>query len=251
MRRTTLGLATTLIVVACGQATPDPASTTTVFVAPTTTQLVTTTTVVTERVDICSRGLLWEVGSIYGAGCFIVPLSFEPDEEGWRSGGGGNNWVRIDWRETGGDVAIRMAALAYEPQSDPASVLDQIIAIDGVNAQGISRGVSVGTHSATTVDVHTDPDPQPEVLDFDECSSDQGLVTWGYDVWPGYPLVYDPQSSTEEFGLGACATFRIWAVDMDGTTVTILATTEEQARFEELMPTVERLLESMSVGASQ
>lgn len=251
MRRMTLWLATTSIVVACGQATPEPAPTTTVSLAPPTTEVEPSTSVVTERVDICARGLLWDVGSIYRAECFIVPLSFEPDEDGWRSAGGGDLRIRIDWREPGGDVAIRMAVLVYEPHLEPASVLERILAIDGVNAVGGSRAVSVGAHDTLTVDVDTDPDPQSGSSSR-ECSSHQGLVTWGYDAWPGYPLVVDSRSlgGTYEYGLGACATFRIWAVDIEGTTVTVLATTDDQSRFEELRPTVERLLESLSVDGS-
>lgn len=73
-----------------------------------------------------------------------------------------------------------------------------------------------------------------------------------FDLWddPGYILL-DRDALGEAgglYGLGACRLFRIWAIPISGITVTIVATTEDLDRFDELMPMMDRLVGTITAA---
>jgi len=152
---TSLALFTT----AC-TAQADPTTTTTAAIAavdtvpdPTTTTTTTAPAQDTSSVDICGRGTIREPGTTYIASCFLTPLAFVPEAEGWRSSRATLEAVEGLWVAPGErEPAIRYAALAYQPDDTPAEVVASVLAKVAVN----SLSPVVGDDSVS-VDVDTTP----------------------------------------------------------------------------------------------
>jgi hypothetical protein len=69
---------------------------------------------------------------------------------------------------------------------------------------------------------------------------------------PGYVLLDRTnlmEGAPQLYGLGACRTFRIWAVPIADITITVVATVDDLDRFDELMPRVQRLVDTITVAA--
>ena len=159
-------------------------------------------------------------------------------------------WLEVFWVDSElNDPAARFALWAYRSSDSPQTVIESILSIDGVDALTEVGGTKVSGRDAVGVDVATEID---EFNAADTCSlSNLGLRTWDGDIGqPGYFLFSVGDGTFRlDFGLGACKTFRLWAIEVDDFTVTIAATADKDERFDELMPTIERLLDSMTFEA--
>ena len=251
-----LGFALIVLVACTVQTTPTTASST-----PTATTRATsatdapststsTTVAVDSPVDICVPGIsTWEIDETYVAPCFLTPLQFTPIDEGWSSIRADLEWVEGMWTEPGErDPAMRFVILAYEPQSTPDEVIASILAIESVDP--LTEPAADGDQ--LSVDVTTGPDRVADPLSGRECmitfSRALNLINVGgalgtvlvegLDVGGGYA-----------YGMGACWTFRIWATTVADTTITVIATTADLDRFDELMPTAERLVTAIELAA--
>lgn len=242
-------LALAALVASC-TATAAPASTTTttaVAVETVPEPTTTTTTVEDEPVDICLDRTAWEPGVIHRATCFVVPLTFTPDEPGWRSTRAALEAIEGQWTPSEqSSEALRFVILVFMPDATPREALEVILAIDGVEA----RAAVAADSSAVRVDVDTAPAPGSQTdLDRDDCadSGDLDIIDQ-----PGYVLL-DLMSLSGDggalYGLGACRTFRVWSVGIDGETLTLIATTEDLDRFDELMPEMDWFVDAVLAGA--
>lgn len=248
-----IALVLACILAACAGGTANTTLTTsTVSTAPSTTALTTSTTeLVVEPVDICARGTVWDAGSTYAAPCFLVPLSFQPAEDGWRSVGVGVEWLEALWVDPAtSEQSIRFGTLAFRPSDGPEEVMDSILALEGVTALTDPVATAIGGADAVTVDLETAPV---------DLAGQENLcaksVAYGINLPDARgSILLDITALTgganRTFGLGACLTFRVWVVEAEGNTITVLATTEDEARFDEMIDVVERLLETTTFGGA-
>lgn len=232
-----------------------PPPSTTVSTTGTTIASTPTSTAVTAPVDICGTGVGFDqTGDRYVVDCFVVPVSFGPAEEGWRSLSAGEEWVELFWEGEDSELTANVLLLAYRLNDTPQAMIGSVVAIEGVRADSEASAGEVAGRPALWVDLETDRDRNFD----DRCSTGlfQGLrySRQGGFFNPGYLLKdVGTGAANQGFGLGACKRFRLWGVDVDGVTVTVVATVGGTAdhRFGELVPIVERLFASMTFGASQ
>ena len=237
-----VGLALAALLASC-TATADPAPTTTSVAVNTVPDPTTTTTAADEPVDICPRGLVWEVNAVYTAQCFFTPVTFRPTDDGWRSFGANSVVLRVGRLDAGRQPEVGVQLLAYKPELEPDPVLSSILDIDGVDAVSPVRTTSLGQWNAVTVDVRTQPDPSQLNVDLGDCSRNELALQWPYDASRGYPLVLGSRGvGSWEYGLGACHRFRLWAVDLGDITITVIAIVYDSEAFDELVTIAEDLL---------
>lgn len=241
-RRLILGMA--VLVAACQ---PETVMSTTVSVAPPSTVSTTTSTTISvaeEPVRICARGLPWDVGTTYVADCFVRPMSFIPQDEGWVSSGATDSHVRLRWNDPADrDVSVRIALIAYRIDRSPAEVLESIVDVDGVSS--VSGGDPVEVAGVTGIVAELEGGPEEDAPNIgaerDGCTS--GSAVWltndqfGHGFFPIHGLV---------IGVGACHLVRAWIVDVDGLTLTILAGTEDPEIHPIAVDAAERLFASMA-----
>lgn len=240
-----------VILVACTApatpATDSSAPTTSTGVAPATST--STAAVVDSPTDICVPGISsWEVGETYTAPCFLTSLQFTPVDEGWRSIRTGTEWIEGMWLEPDERTpAIRFVILAYEPQTTPTEVIASILAIDSVDPA--TEPAADG--EMLSVDVATGPDSDifgrecmiTFTRAFDLLGGDLGTVLLER-------LSVVGATGGHAYGMGACWTFRIWVTTVADTTITVIATTADLDRFDELMPAAERLVATIGSAGS-
>lgn len=239
-------LGMTLLVTACQPETVMPMADS---VAPlstvgTTTTSPTTTTVVDGPVDICSRGMVWEAGTMYVADCFVHPMSFVPQEEGWGSAGGGGGHLLIRWIDPEDrDVSVQIALLSYQSQQTPSEVLASIVQVDGVVvvdgpvATELAGGIGVGAE----LEGESEQDLGPLY-----CNGGNAVLLSAGTYGHGF---YEIQNG-RVIGVGACDLVQAWVVDVGGSTVTILAGTEEPENHPIAVDAAERLFASMTFGST-
>ena len=248
-------LSVALILVACSAQTtsttassaPTTAVTTSTTVAPSTST--STAAVVASPADICGPGISsWEAGETYLAPCFLTPIQFTPVDVGWSSIRADTEWVEGMWTEPDERrPAIRFVVLAYEPQSTPDEVIETILAIESV--EPLTEPADDGER--LSVDVATGPDVNP-TLDR-ECMA---TLTRAFDLLAGDlgTVLLDRLNVVggdgRAYGMGACWTFRIWKTTVADTTITVIATTADLDRFDELMPVAEQLVATIESAGS-
>lgn len=235
-------------------ALPDLASTTTVSTTSTLPASTSTAPRSIGPVDICGSGVGFDqIGERYTVDCFVVPVSFAPSVDGWRSLSAGEEWAELFWEGEDPGLTANVLLLAYRLDDTPQAMIDSIVEREGVNAMSDVEAGELGVREALVVDLETDRD-----RDFDDrCSTGkfQGLrySRPGGFFNPGY-LLKDVRGTgaNQGFGLGACKRFRLWGVDVDGVTITVVSTAGGTAddRFDELVPIVESLLDSVTFGAA-
>ena len=235
-----------VLVVACQQET---VTTTTVPVAPPST-LGTTTTVTSvveeTAVSICGRGLPWDIGTTYVADCFVHPISFLPQDDGWVSSGATDTEVRLRWNDPADrDVSVRIAIIAYRINEAPTAVLETIIDVDGVSSVEGPDPVEVAGVTGIVVGLEGAPEADgfPHDPARDGCTSDSAVWLtndqFGHGFFPMGSLI---------IGVGACDLVQAWIVDVDGLTLTLLAGTVDPADHQIAVDAAERLFASMSFG---
>lgn len=231
-----------LLTAACTAQT-DPTTTTSAAIAAEpvpSTSTTTTTKPEDTSVDICGRGVIWEPGATYISACFLTPLAFAPEAEGWRSSRASLEAVEGLWVAPGEqEPAIRYVVLAYLPDNTPDEVVTSILSIDGVDPTTTPFGDQ-------TVSVEVETAPLRSSVAGECVSTAHALRLAGGS---GYVLL-DLMSvnSGYLYGLGACRIFRIWAIPIADITVTVVATTDDLDRFDELMPTMQQLVDTMQAA---
>ena len=235
-----------ILVAACAGAAVGE-TTTTVPVEPPTT---TTTTEAVAPVDICrsGAGFIWEPARTYVADCFLVPVSFVPIDAGWRTSRVDGDRFLVTLVEASRPVA-EVAVLGYMSSSGLDVVTDSILGFEGLTVVSDQTDVTVGGWSGVLFDVESGLDPSPQAtLTWPECYSrtlGTGLTVNG----PGFVLLPGGLGETDEFGFAPCRTFRVWVVDVDSVVITLIAAADEEDVLYDSVPTIERLLDSMTFEA--
>lgn len=207
--------------------------------------IATTTSEVATRVDVCSgRAVVWEPGRDHVADCFVTPVSFRVDDPGWRSFGADEGWVFVSWVDPE-DQAFRVnVAFTAEPAGqDPEAAVQSILRPDGIVGSGEPMSQSVAGLMATTIDV--------EGAAFDtvglsgrECVPDGSFVFFSGDQ-EAYPVV--EAFGGNFFGVGACQVVRLWSLEVDGRTLTILGGTADPDRHRDAVAAIDVLFEALTV----
>lgn len=246
-----------LVMAAC-TSTTTPTTTATAPVpidtpAASTTTPASTQPEVTAPVDICPRGLVWEPGTTYIADCFVVSVAFEPTEHGWRSVAVGAEWIEGTWIDPDTSTpALQYVLLAYEPSESPGDVIESIVNREGVDAISAVRHESIAGHTSLRIDVTTKPEaPMSSPVGRGGCTTTltHSLNLFGGER-PGYVLMdrLNMGGSRSVYGLGACLAFRIWAIDVDGATMTLIAASVDTDRLPDVGALVESLFASVVFG---
>ena len=261
MRRLTLLLTVALMVGACAAETvtrptttvavaePSTTTTTVMEAAKTTDAVESATTEAEGSVDICSRSVGWLTGTSYVADCFVVPVSFEPVGQGWRSSGAGEEWMKVVWADPDDQsLTVRIGLMSYRSSEAPADVIKAIVASEVIAAVSSVEEVTVAGFRALRVDVEGDPEPGGEAA-----APGSGGCTGNSPVWFagtsfGHSIIGVPSGV---MGVGACDRVRLWVLDAGGKSITIIAGTADPDRHTEAVAKVEELFEGMSfeVGA--
>lgn len=250
MRRAWLGVLFGLIA-ACTSGAADGATTTAPPItmgtgtdSTVTTVVETTTTTVAEAVDICRRGEQWTPGSTYRADCFVVPLEFRPEHEGWTSSSAGGDWVKVRWSDPEMDGSeVRGAVLAYRSSDAAENVLDQLTSSELINEVSERTMLVADGMDMLVVDVEGADEPGGEVIAPDgvPCSPDQPV--WWRRGRFGHTIV---DRGGGVIGVGACHIVRIWVVDVGGTTITILGGSADPDRHDQAVAKIQELFDTMS-----
>lgn len=246
-----VALAFAVVASGCTPVTSPETTTTTVAIATVPEPTTSSTTAPEDTpVDLCAAFVAWEVDTVHVARCFLAPIAFTPDIGGWHTTSANAEAIAGHWTSPDDNQpSIRFVVLAYVPAAAPSEVLGSILTIDGVNAvrdPAESEGVQ-------WVDVETEPVlmrmPNLELVD---CARDATLDLIKSGGEPGYTLLDRTSLGQADggslYGLGACRLFRIWAVPISDITITVVATTDDLDRFDELMPTMQRLVDTITVA---
>lgn len=205
-----------------------------------------TTTTDAGPVDIPGRSISWEPG-VYTTDRFLVPMSFAVDVSGWRSFGVEAEWFEVALVEPGDNtIAVSLVIVAYRPGDGVDELVAAITSIEGVSALSEPTPEVVGGFDAMVVDVEGTPDPTFASGGGRECSEPGGTARFFFDG-AGYQLF---TKGINAFGIPACYRSRVWVVDVDGSTITMIGTVDETDDFDRLMPDVEHLLDGLQFELS-
>ncbi|HUP16799.1 MAG TPA: hypothetical protein VM848_12205 [Acidimicrobiia bacterium] len=206
-------------------------------------QPVPVTTSVPGPVDIPGRAFVLEPG-LYTTNRFLVPLTFNVDVSGWRTSGAEDDWVGVSYVEEGANtIAASLIIIAYRSTDTVDAVLGAITSIEGVTVLSDPMPTVVGGRDASVLDVHGTPDPTVvgNGSNREECSYPGGSGRFFFDG-PGYQLF---SKEIHAFGIPACYRSRVWVVDVDSTTITMIGTTDDTSDFARLVSEIEHFLEGI------
>jgi len=224
--------------------------------APATTSTPTTVPPTTEMPTAPGR-LIMEPGETYFATRFWIPFALTPEDEGWWVRGLEETWGYLEYYGPAGMDQTRpdlgrildLSFVANATRSDPESIITAFAARDNIEAITALAMTTVGGRDAWFADVVNTDAGQSERSGV-RC--DDGSPHSAYwDPAPGVSMytVIDPRDgSTAHLGLAACRTGRIWAIDVDGETIVIIAATTN-SEFGALVSFAERLVEGIEFGA--
>lgn len=201
-----------------------PTSTTSSTSTTTTTSPSTTTTSLPESIPLPRSRL--RAGVTYTGSLDIAGLDFEltPDLENWRVVGRGDTGRFVRFENTSATPGADLLLMAWQFESEPAAVLASILESEEVgDATEISDGF-VAQLPTKSVDIWVPP---------------VGSVPCAQAI----PVVADASggsigSASTEWIL-ACTWGRVWAIDVNGVTITIVGTANDQS----LDPESPRLIE--------
>ena len=248
-RRWLLPMTLLALVAACeSPGAPTTTTTTTVPVAPPSTMVTSTSTTSsvldTSPVDICARGMVWEVGTRYVADCFVRPMVFVPAEDGWVSSGAGDSHVLLRWSPPDStDLAVRVAFVAYRTDRTPTEVLETIVSFDNDESVALAapaRDVEVNGWPGVWASLEGGPEQNAPVDP--PCSAPSSPV-WFSNVQFGHGFF--PIAASRVVGVGACDLVEAWILDVGGMTLTILAGTGDPSDHGAVVGVVEGLFASM------
>ena len=171
-----------------------------------------------------------------------MPLTLNVDVSGWWTSGAEDDWVGVAYVEEGANtVAASLVIIAYLPTDTVEAVLGAITSIEGVLVLSDPMPTVVDGRDATVVDVDGTPDSTATGTRRRECSEPGGSGRFFFDG-PGYQLF---SKGLFAVGIPACFRSRVWVVDVDGTTITMIGTTDDTDEFSRLVPEIEHLLKGL------
>lgn len=181
---------------------------------------------------------------MYVADCFVHPMSFVPQEEGWGSLGGGGGHLLIRWIDPDDrGVSVHVVLLSYLSEGAPEEVLASIVQIDGI----------VLVHEPVATELAGAGGVVAELEGASEIGPRPPYCTVGNAVWFGlvqYGHGFYEVDSNRVAGVGTCHLVQAWVVDVGRSTVTVLAGTEEAENHPIAVDAAERLFASMAFGSA-
>lgn len=223
----------------------EPATTIEAIPSTTSTAQSTTTSEPMGPVDICrGRAEVWESGGVYLAECFVVPVSFQSPGEGWVSSSVGDSWLVVRWMDPAdSEVAAWMGMLPFRHEETPSVVVDEILSVEGISlVPGSEREtVTLGSWAGVRVDVAGAEDG-PSILSGSGCTTGQAVM---FNPHTGHELGSTGNPSLV-IGVGACHVVRVWVVEVEDRSMTILGGTVDPDRHQEAVAKIEELFEGMS-----
>lgn len=247
-RRTSL-LAAVLVVAACGGTSADSSTTSTSTSLSTTSTTVATTTTTEAPVEECEptplegRGWIWEAGCTYTASSFLVPITFA-GAEGWSSVGAAFEFAALKYdADADGGSDATLTIFAYDVESKPPDILDDVLVFDGVDAISERTAITLAGVPAITLDVDGAPlDSLPGTSS--GCTEPVGTAFF-YQTTESYTLLELPLKVGQgAFGIPACFRSRVWVLAVEGWSITAIGVTRDVEHFEELMPILQEFLEN-------
>lgn len=199
--------------------------------------------------DICGAALLWDPGLSYVADCFLIPVTFAPTGPGWRSIRSGPEWIELSWVDAASDeVQIRLLFLILDAAQPPDEVLESILTIEGVDVLRPPAPTEIAGIDALVADVATEP--RPATGTDRTCTSMTHSVNLFGGERPGYLLLdRTGVGRGAAYGLGACLAFRIWTLNLDGVTVTVIAAADGADLLRDAGTRVDSLLATVTFDA--
>lgn len=190
---------------------------------------------------IGARPVLLESAREYCTGSPVLPITIRVDSGRWlvRSGAESAIVATLDSDEDGSSDAT-IAFLSVQPEVEVGQLLDSMVGSEeGLVALTEPDRFSAGRHSGLTLTVEAEPQPLP--FEPEGCTS-SGTPNFAIDE-PGYPVLntggFSPRT---DYGFPSCFRSRLWILDVDGVTVTVIASANPDDRFEDVMPMVESFL---------
>ena len=237
-----------VLITACGG---DTAETTTTVPPTTTPSTSTTTTTVPTEVEIPASGVLkFRPGTTYVASGFWEPVSFTTEEDGWwwsqGSGGDITLAVHVEYHEHGESPwDLDVSVIAPEPTRGVDEIVSDIVDDDRLVLAADPMTATVAGYDARVLDVVGVGVEQGGFAD-DPCLDRGGRGNsrfWGID--PGFDILKTQDKGLGgdwAFGVRSCRAARIWVVDVEGSTIVIIAATYNEELFDELIPAAEALI---------
>ena len=238
-----------VLVAACAD---DPAATDAIEPVSTTsssTVAVTTTTAVADDqpVDICGRGLIWEVGVTYTARCFGLPITIDSAEAGWRSRGATEDDILLTWIDPLGNRSANIGVLLV--RGTPAETLERFVSNPNLRVVDSIEQTSVAGFDAQVVDL--EGAASNVSVDQGSCSEARfgGIYFTSDDS--GWTLVAPRgRSGAFVYGVGACQVVRAWVFGVDAAqTIVILAGTVDPDEHEQAVAAAELLFGTLAIGS--
>lgn len=245
MRRALVLAALTLS--ACGDGVV--ATTTTAAPASATTEAVTTTTAAT-AVQLHRTGVLaLTAGVEYRADIFWVPVAVNPDREGWRADGASELWIYLAYVEPGrASFDLDLSIVAHAPNSNIATIAANIAANEQVELIGMDGPIAatVSGHEALRLDIEI----EESGIGGGYCGNDSVGNSRFQNNETGLVLMEDLDTPIYGyyFGVRSCRGARIWVVDVEGATITIIAASERPEMLDGLLEIAEAFVAGIEFG---
>ncbi|HSM01512.1 MAG TPA: hypothetical protein VK960_03585 [Acidimicrobiia bacterium] len=197
-----------------------------------------------------STALAMEPHTRYHADGFWTPVDFLMEDDGWWSLGWDELWVHMEHRKAGRTLPdLDLSVIAQAPTAAPGNVIEAIAGREHIEVIREPRAVTLGGRVASQIDVSAAFPPQPFPQ---ECPGNALLGGGGTRFAAqglGVVLLTSPNPalppSVWAFGLAYCRTARIWVVDVDGSTITIIAAPTDPGDFDELIGLADAFVEGI------
>lgn len=241
-----------LLLAACSsttaQSTPtsDPVAepATTTEVTPSTTDTAPTTST---PVDMCGRGLGLEPDTAYVAECFVHPVSLEVGEQGWSASPAESGAVTMTYKDPSGGLVVTVALISFDRAKPPDEVLEVVASREGIAVIAEPVATEISGYPGLYMDVQGAPrggdtDTLDEPRPSQYCPPRRPVRFKD----GGNAIVGQVGGAADAIGVGYCHVARIWAVEVDGSTVTLIAGTTDPDRHGEAVAKSEELLDGLS-----
>ena len=240
------------LVAACSSTTARSTTTTvTVAESVTTTEVTPSTSVAasTMPVDMCGRGLGLEPDTVYIAECFVQSVSLEVGEQGWAASPVEPGALTVRFTDPSGGLVVAVALIIVDRAKPPDEVLEVLASTDGIIVVAEPVATEVSGHPGLYMDVQGAPrGGDLDALDHPR-PSQYCPPRRPVRFKDGGNTIVGQVGSTDAIGVGYCHVARIWAVEVDGLTVTLIGGTTDPDRHEEAVAKSEELFEGLSFEA--
>ena len=201
------------------------------------------------EVEIPEQGILkLQPGTAYLASDFWAPVSFTVSSDGWWWARGATDlWVHLEYHEGGGSIwDLDLSAIVSGPTLSSDDLVSEIVSDGYLEVISEPMATTVGNRAAVVFDVFA-PDAAGSGDRLDSCVDPEypGNSRF-FQLHEGFHLMGDwPDDAVVGgwgFGVRECRAARIWVVDVDGSTIAIIAAAANQELFDALIPAAEQLL---------